>query len=95
MDASHKNLALIGQAVSEKMFEYYGNIHVYCPGVRPYKPLGHDLYTHCSILAINASCEVSLKSVHQFQSRRFLKVFYRIWAWRPSWSCNLDYLYTH
>ena len=28
------NLALIGQAVSEKkMFEYYGKIHVYCPGV--------------------------------------------------------------
>ena len=28
------NLALIGQAVSEKkIFEYYGNIHVYCPRV--------------------------------------------------------------
>ena len=28
-----QNLALIGQVVSEeKMFEYYGNIHVYCPG---------------------------------------------------------------
>ena len=25
-------MALIGQAVSEKIFEYYGNIHVYCPG---------------------------------------------------------------
>ena len=23
----------------------------------------------------------------------FLKVFYHIWAWRPSWSCDLDYLY--
>ena len=24
----------------EKMFEYYGNIHVYCPGVWAYEPLG-------------------------------------------------------
>ena len=22
------------------MFEYYGNIHVYCPGVGAYEPLG-------------------------------------------------------
>ena len=22
--------------------------------------------------------------------RRFLKGFYRIWAWRPSWSCDPD-----
>ena len=21
--------------------------------------------------------------------------FYQIWAWQPSWSCDLDYLYTH
>ena len=21
---------------------------------------------------------------------RFLKSFYHIWAWRPSWSCDLD-----
>ena len=21
--------------------------------------------------------------------------FYLVWAWRPSWSCDLDYLYTH
>ena len=27
------NLALIGQVVSEKNFEYFCNIHVYCPGV--------------------------------------------------------------
>ena len=34
-------LALIGQVVSEEMmFEYYGNIHVYSPGVGPDKPLG-------------------------------------------------------
>ena len=23
------------------------------------------------------------------------KGFYHIWAWQPSWSCDLDYLYTH
>ena len=56
---------------------------------------GHDLYTHCSTLAIDVSCQVSLKSVRRFQRRRFLKGFYHIWAWRPSWSCDLDYLYTH
>ena len=54
---------------------------------------GHDLYIHCSACAINASCQVSLKSVHRFWRRRFLKGFYHIWAWRPSWSCDLDFLY--
>ena len=62
---------------------------------RSRSPQGHDLYTHCSTLAINASCQVSLKSVHWFLRRRFLKGFYHIWAWRPSWSYDLDYLYTH
>ena len=37
-------MALIGQVVSdEKMFEYYGDIHVCCPGVEgvgAYEPLG-------------------------------------------------------
>ena len=56
---------------------------------------GHDLYTHCSAWAINASCQVLLKSIHRFWRRRFLKGFYQIWAWRPSWSCDLDFLYTH
>ena len=27
------NMALIGQAVSEKIFEYDADMHVYCPGV--------------------------------------------------------------
>ena len=26
---------------------------------------------------------------------RFLKGFYLIWAWQPSWSCELDNLYIH
>ena len=38
-------LALIGQVVSEeKMFEYYENIHVYCPGVGAYELLGTILF---------------------------------------------------
>ena len=27
--------------------------------------------------------------------KKFLKSFYHIWAWGPSWSCDLDYLYIH
>ena len=70
IDDSQKKLALICQAVSEeKMFEYYGNIHVYCPGV------GHDLYIHCSTGVIDASCQVSLKSVERLRKSRFLKEF--------------------
>ena len=26
-------------------------------------------------------------------SGKFLKGFYHIWAWQPSWSCDLDHLY--
>ena len=37
------NLALIGQAVSEKkIFEYYGDLHVYRHGVGSDKPLGSN-----------------------------------------------------
>ena len=38
------NLALICQGVSEKIFEYYGNIHVDCPGVGADQPLGSNLF---------------------------------------------------
>ena len=37
-------LALIGQAVSEKIFEYYGDIHVYCPGVGSDHALGTNFF---------------------------------------------------
>ena len=37
---------------------------------------------------INATYQVSWKSVQRFQRRRFLKGFYHIWAWQPSWSCD-------
>ena len=37
---------------------------------------------------IDATYQVSWKSVHRFQRRRFLKGFYHIWAWQPAWSCD-------
>ena len=50
---------MIGQAVSEKkIFEYYCNIHVYCPGVGADQPLGsnsfqnHITSVHLPILTI-------------------------------------------
>ena len=40
-----KALFLVGQAVSEeKIFEYYVNKHVYCPGMGAYKPLGTTFF---------------------------------------------------
>ena len=39
----------------------------------------------------DATYQVSWKSAHRFWRRRFLKGFYHIWAWRPSWSCDLDF----
>ena len=39
------NMALINQAVSEKkMFEYYGNIHLFCPEVGADEPLGSNVF---------------------------------------------------
>ena len=52
----HINLALIGQAVSEKK-------------------------------TFDATYQVSWKSDCRFW-RRFLKGFYHIWAWQPSWLCD-------
>ena len=44
-EAPHKNLALIGQAVSvEKMFENGGHIHVYSPGAGADNPLGTNVF---------------------------------------------------
>ena len=34
----------IGQAFSEKMFEYYGHIHVYSPGAGADNPLGPNYF---------------------------------------------------
>ena len=56
---------------------------------------GHDLCMHCSTGVIDAACHASLESVNQFWREDFLKGFYNIWAWQPSWSCDLDYLYIY
>ena len=46
------NLALIGQAVSEKIFEYYGDIHVYCPGVGTDQPRGPIIFRIINLQSI-------------------------------------------
>ena len=33
------------------MFEYYGDIHVYCPGVGAYEPLGSILFSESLIFS--------------------------------------------
>ena len=38
----------------------------------------------------DARYQISWKSVHWFQKRRFWKGFKHIWAWRPSGSCGPD-----
>ena len=40
----------------------------------------------------NATYQVPRSSAFWFWRRRFLKGFYHIWAWRPSWSCDQDHL---
>ena len=64
------------------------------PSTRSRSSQGHALYTHCSVVAIDASRQVSLKSVHRFQII-FLKGFYHICAWWPSWSRDLDYVHVY
>ena len=38
----------------EMMFEYYGNIHVYCPGVGAYEPLGSIFFSESLIFSPTA-----------------------------------------
>ena len=33
------------------------------------------------------------KDRHSVLEKRIFKGFYHIWAWRKSWSCDLDHLY--
>ena len=40
----------------------------------------------------NTTYQVSRSLAFWFWSRRFLKGFYHIWAWRPSWSCDQNIL---
>ena len=41
----------------------------------------------------NVTYQVTRSSAFWFWRRRFLKGFYRIWACRPSWSCDQNILY--
>ena len=51
----HIKFALTGQAVSEEMmFEYYGNIHVYCPGMGAYEPRGSNFFSESLIFSPTA-----------------------------------------
>ena len=42
--------------------------------------------------ALGSKFDLDVKLVFWFWRRRFLKGFYHIWAWRPSWSCDQDSL---
>ena len=51
------------------MFEYYGDIHVYCPGMGAYGPLGSNVFSESlQFSTIAISCKV-------FTSNDFLTVF--------------------
>ena len=65
------------------MFEYYG---INDEALGPF-----SFFRLINILSMDASRQVSLKSIYWFQRGRYLKGFYHIWAWWPSWSCDLDY----
>ena len=63
------------------MFEYYGNIHVYCPGVWAYEPLGPFFFSESLIFSptsrlLPISCKI-------FTLNDFLKVFPIPMHWRP------------
>ena len=49
---------------------------------------GHHLNKLWCAGVPDATYQVSSKSARRFRRRRFLKGFYHIWAWRPSWSCD-------
>ena len=63
------------------------------PSNRSWLLKGHHLYKLCWAGVLKATYQVSWKSGNWFRRRRFLKGFYHIWAWLPSWSCDLDHLY--
>ena len=94
-------LHMNGQEVSEeRIFECYGNIHVYCLVVGADEPLGSNFFIVIDIVLLPISCKIFPLTFLQFfcignLCSRFLKGSYHIWAWLPCWSCDLDYLYTH
>ena len=62
------NLALIGQAISEKIFKYHCDIHVYCPGVGSNQPLGSKFFQ-------NHKTSVHLPISFKFLSNDILTIF--------------------
>ena len=53
------------------------------------KGVGLMLHTNKNI---KMSSLVSSKSAQRLLERRFLKSFYHIWTWQPSWSCDQHYV---
>ena len=54
---------------------------------------GFVLWGHCqNLLDDRRTYQVPMSSAFWFWSRKFLKGFYHIWAWRQSWSCHQDHL---
>ena len=52
----------------------------------------HHLNKLCRPHIPDATYQVPRSLTFWFWRRRFLKGFYHIWAWRPSWSCDQDHL---
>ena len=74
-------MALVGQMVSEeKTFEYYGDIHVYCPGVGAHEPLGSNFFSESLIFSPTAHF---LQDLINFTLNDILKVFPIQMHWRP------------
>ena len=61
-----------------------------CDKIRSRSSQGHHLCNLWWAHFLDATYQVSCKSAQWFRRRRFLKDFYHIWAWWPSWSCDLD-----
>ena len=52
----------------------------------------HHLNKLGSIWTPDVAYRVSRSSAFWFQRRRFLNIFFHIWAWRLAWSCDQDHL---
>ena len=47
----------------------------------------------CGAVRCNVKEETSLSMTYNLQVKSYAYGFYHIWAWRPSWSCDVDQLY--
>ena len=73
----------------------------------PYKSIGDHIWPCRKIgwgqsrgiiltnLELAAAYQVSWLSLSISVPEKILKGFYHIWAWGPSWSCDINHLYTH